>query len=235
MNNTPPTYWWFYDAFYLDVGPMVLVWAELMEPDDPIMVDMVDYFREGPNHRLWSGGIHGASADRGILIREMSSCEPYYSWNVHYSWKLGDRQRFLEAMYSLMAGAISQNTFISCEHRHAVQGTLFSFPLAFYLAKLSVIDDQISYGDLHLMRLCPHAWISSEEETRFEKMPTEFGPVNLKFRRSNDGKTLNVSFSAEWREKPGKVILHVPQIPGLQKIVVNGKSYRGVKVINLNK
>jgi hypothetical protein len=229
MSNAP----YFCQEFYLDGGPMVLVWAELMEPDDPIMVDVIDFFREGPNRRLGNGGILHAAGDRPLLIHEMSTCEPCYSWNVFYNWKLGDRQRFLEGMYSLIAGALSQNTYIACEHRHAVQGCVGI--LGFYLAKLSVIDDQISDGDLHLMRLCPHAWITSKEETRFEKMPTEFGPVNLKFRRSADGKTLNVSFSAEWREKPRKIILHVPQMPGLEKTVVNGKTYKGVNTeINLN-
>ena len=231
MSNAPMKYHIYNDAFYLDTGPMVLVWAELMDPDDPIMVDIVDFFREGPNWKLWKTMYH--AIDRALLVHEMSTCEPCYSWNIFHSWKLGDRQRFLEGMYSIMVGAISQNTYISCEHREGIQGNLFAFPLAFYLAKLSVIDDQISYGDLHLMRLCPHAWISSKEETRFEKMPTEFGPVNLKFRRSDDGKTLHVTFSADWREKPRKIILHVPQMPGLETIVVNGKSYSGVKEINL--
>jgi len=221
--------------FYLDCGPMVLVWAELMEPDDPIMIDAVDFFREGPNWKLWNGNrMFHSAVDASLLIHEMSTHEPCYSWNVFHTWKLGDRQRFLEGMYSIMVGANSQNTYISSESRHAVQGNLFSSPLAFYLAKLSVIDDQISYGDLHLMRLCPHAWITAKEETRFEKMPTEFGPVNLKFRRSDDGKTLNVLFSADWREKPRKIILHVPQMPGLKKIVVNGKRYSGVKEIVLS-
>jgi len=221
-------------VFYLDCGPMVLVWAELMEPDDPLMVDTIDFFREGPNWKLSTGNsmFHNA-VDGSVLIHEMATCEPCYSWNVFHTWKLGDRQKFLEGMYSLLVGANSQNTYISCEHRHAVQGTLFASPLAIYLARLAVIDDQISYGDLHLMRLCPHAWITSEEETVFEKMPTEFGPVNLKFRRSADGKTLDVAFSADWREKPNKIILHVPQMPGLEKIVINGKSYSGVKEINL--
>jgi len=224
-------------VFYLDCGPLILVWAELLEPDDPLMVDTMDFFREGPNWKLSTAThsnsvIHNA-VDGPLLVHEMSTCEPCYSWNVFHTWKLGDRQKFLEGMYSIMVGAQSQNTYIGCEHRHAIQGIVSTFALPFYLARLSVIDDQISYGDLHLMRLCPHAWISSEEETVFEKMPTEFGPVNLKFRRSTDGKTLDVSFSANWREKPRKIILHVPQMPGLEKIVVNGKAFSGVKEIRL--
>ncbi len=231
MNNEPMRYHLYNDAFYLDTGPMSLVWAELLEADDPIMVDIVDFFREGPNHRLWETMPH--AVDRAILVHEMSSCEPCYSWNLFHSWKLADRGRYLEGMYSIMVGAISQNTYISCEHRGGIQGNLFAFPLAFYLAKLSVIDDQISYGDLHLLRLCPQAWITSAEDTRFENMPTEFGPVDLKFRLSEDGKTLDVSFGADWRSAPRKVVLHVPQMPGLKNVVVNGVSYSGKEQIEL--
>ena len=136
-------------------------------------------------------------------------------------------------MYSILVGAISQNTFISCEHRSGIQGNLFAFPVAFYLAKLSVIDDQISQGDLHLLRLCPKAWIRTDDECRFEQIPTEFGPVNMKFHLTDDAKTLLLSFSGKWREKPGHLVLHVPQLPGLENIVVNGKDYGLPQTINL--
>jgi hypothetical protein len=53
-------------------------------------------------------------------------------------------------------------------------------------------------------------------------MPTLYGPVNLRFRLSDDRKTLSVSFSAEWREKPRKIILHTPPL-ALTHVIVNGK------------
>lgn len=231
MTNAPMKYHIYNDAFYLDTGPLVLVWAGLMDAEDPIMVDLADFFREGPNHRLWEPMYH--AIDRAILVHEMSSCEPCYSWNIFHSWQTGDRRRYLEGMYSILVGAISQNTYISCEHREGIQGNLFAFPLAFYLAKLSVIDDQIANGDLHLLRFCPHAWITPDEETRFERMPTEFGPVDLMFRLSEDRKRLDVTFRADWREKPHRLILHAPQLPGLERIAVNGRDYEPTKEITL--
>ncbi|MCF0178208.1 MAG: hypothetical protein HUJ90_06235 [Bacteroidales bacterium] len=231
MTNEPMKYHLYNDAFYLDTGPLALVWAGLMEADDPIMEDLVDFFKEGPDLRLWEPMFH--AVDRAILIHEISSCEPCYSWNIFHSWKKGDRHKFLEGMYSILVGAISQNTFISCEHRSGIQGNLFAFPVAFYLAKLSVIDDQISQGDLHLLRLCPKAWIRTDDECRFEQIPTEFGPVNMKFHLTDDAKTLLLSFSGKWREKPGHLVLHVPQLPGLENIVVNGKDYGLPQTINL--
>ena len=211
------------DAFYLDTGPMCLVWGGLMEPDDPIMQDVTAFFREGPNWELrkpfpWS-------CDRPVLEHEMSSCEPCYSYNCFHSWKAGDRDRFLEAMYSVLVGGISQNTFISCEHRHGMQAMQSAFALGFYLARLSVIDEQIVPGDLHLLRFCPLAWLRSDRPARFLRMPTEFGPVDLTAQLSKDGKTLEVSLKGDWRERPGEVVLHVPPVPGLRKVSVNGRRY----------
>ena len=128
-------------------------------------------------------------------------------------------------MYSLFVGGISPQTYINGEHRHGMYGTVFVAPLMTWCLRQSVIDDALKEKEIHLLRLCPVAWISSEEETVFEKMPTEYGQVNLRFKLSKDKKTLNVSFSGNWNEKPAKVILHTPPIPGLNKIVFNGKSY----------
>src|SRR5690606_36052398 len=162
---------------------------------------------------------------RPWLDREISTCEPCYSWNVFHSWQLNDRAKFLEGMYSLYAGALSQNTYISCEHRHGIQGNLFATPLAVYLSRLAVIDDQIEADTLHIMRICPLAWVSSEKETVFDNMPTEYGPVDLRFMRSADGKNLAIEFEGKWRDKPKQVIVHVPPVPGLTSVTVNNQQY----------
>jgi hypothetical protein len=211
----------FSDAFYLDTGPLILVWAGLMDADDPIMIDMVDFFRSGPNKKYYTP-IYNCIW-RPSLQHEMSTCEPCYSWNIFHSWQLGDRQRFLEGMYSLFVGALSQNTYISCEHRHGIHGNLFVGPIASYLAKLAVVDDQITEGELHLLRLCPQAWVSSEEESIIENIPTEYGQINLRFCKSKDGKTLYLTFSPRWRDKVPKVILF--PVIGIEKIVVNNRIY----------
>lgn len=213
----------FADAFYLDGGPMVLVWGGLMDADDPIMMDVVDFFREGPNARYYTPVYN--CIWRPSLQHEISTCEPCYSWNVFHSWQLGDRRKFLEGMYSLFVGALSQNTYISCEHRHGIQGQLIITGLGFRLAKLAVIDDQLKEGELHLLRLCPLAWISPEEESIMDNMPTEYGTVSLKFGKSADGKTLRIKFDADWRGHAPKVIIHGVPDPEIKKIVINDKSY----------
>lgn len=226
MSLEAPPHHIFSDAFYLDTGPMALVWAGLMDADDPIMSDTVAFFRNGPNERLM--GMTPHALWRPYLIHEMSTCEPCYSWNMIHSWQLNDRQHFFEGMYSLYMGALSQNTYISCEHRHGIQGNLFATPLAFYLSRLAVIDDQLTSNELHLLRLCPLAWISTNEETVFEQMPTRFGKVGISFRKTENQENLIVKLTVQFNEQPRRILLHVPPVPGLKKVILNGRTY-GVK------
>jgi hypothetical protein len=209
-------------AFLLDTGPLVLPWAGLVDADDPSMVAFADFFRVGPNRQLRAAV--PSNLDRAVLTHEISSCEPCYSWNIVNSWRTGDRRHFLEGMYALLTGAISNQTFVNCEHRNAMYGNVFAAPLMTWSIRQSVIDDQLADGELHLLRLAPLAWVSSEQETVFENMPTEYGPVDLRWRLSQDGHTLDITFKGRWRQKPGKVVVHAPPVPGLKTLVINGQA-----------
>jgi hypothetical protein len=172
------------------------------------MRDAVDFLREGPHTR--DGGAVGNWHSSPRLIHEMSSAEPCYSWNVFHSWQLADRERFLEGMYSVFAGALARTTHVSCETRGGITENVFAGTLAVDLARRAVVDDEIEPGSLHLMRLTPLAWISRTEQTRFENMPSEFGPVTIKWQLSADGRTLNVDYKPEFRRPPKVVQLHLP-------------------------
>jgi hypothetical protein len=208
-------------AFYLDTGPLFLVFAGLMNANDPLMADARAWFREGPQRRFhrWDSNCWQVP----VLDHEMSSCEPCYSWNLFHSWQLGDRERFLEGLYSLFAGSISRKTRVSCETRGGVTGTVFAAPLAIYLARLAVIDETWREGELHLLRLMPLAWLVEGRPATFDRVPTELGPVSLSCRLAGGGKRLEVAFEPRFRRRPRSVILHVPPVAGLQKVVVNGR------------
>lgn len=204
-------------GFYLDAGPLFLVFAGLLPASDPLMRDTLAWFREGPQTEFFRKDTNCWQVP--VLHREMSSCEPCYSWNMFHSWQLGDREAFLTGMYSLFAGALSRQTWISCETRGGMTGNVFAAPLAIYLMRLSMIDDQIEPGELHLLRLASPVWLASGESCEFVHMPTEYGPVTLKTRVSRGGQ-LKVEFTGEFRRLPGKKVLHIP--PGVKGVTVNG-------------
>jgi hypothetical protein len=96
--------------------------------------------------------------------------------------------------------------------------------LPLYLARLSVIDDQIKENELHLLRLIPLAWVQTAKETKFENMPTEFGPATVRVKLSKDKKKLQVIFKEKFWEQPKRIILHVPPLKGLRQITLNNKN-----------
>ncbi|MCX6376770.1 MAG: hypothetical protein NTU88_12180, partial [Armatimonadetes bacterium] len=215
--------WQFRFLFYLDTGPMHLVFAGLMDADDPLMKDALAWYREGPPTKLYRP--YGDLAHVPSLRYEMSSWECCYSWNVYHSWQLGDRQRFLEGMYSQFAGAMSQQTYTVCESRGGITGNIFWIP-AMTLARLAVIDDEIAANELHLLRLVPLAWLRTDKESKFENMPTKFGPVTLGVKLSPTGDQLQVWFSVRPHSTlrtPHSTLLHIPPVPGLKTITLNGK------------
>jgi hypothetical protein len=207
-------------AFYLDTGPLFLVFAGLLDADDPLMTSSLLWFRQGPQRRLYR--YDSQCLQVPSLQHEMSSCEPIYSFNLFHSHQAGDREKFLEGLYSLLAGGISRKTFISCETRGGQAGNLFTASLALPLMRLAVIDDWVKDGELHLLRLVPLAWLSPERQTVWENAPTEFGPVDLRFGLSRDGKTLSVKFNPRFRGAPRRILLHVPPVEHLVKVTFNG-------------
>jgi hypothetical protein len=208
------------DECYLDSGPLFLVFAGLLDANDELMRSALLWFREGPQTQFYrrDSNCHQVAC----LDHEMSSGEPCYSWNVFHSHQLGDRLKFLEGMYSLFAGCVSRKTFTMCENRGGIYGMTPAL-LPVYLARLSVIDDQLKEGELHLLRLVPLAWLRSDRATEFKEMPTEFGPVTLEFKLSSDERTLRVSFGPRFRITPKRIVFHIPPKEGLRRITLNGR------------
>ena len=217
--------WQWRFLFYLDTGPMHLVFSELMDASDPLMRDAVAWYREGPPSKMYRE--YGDLTHVPSLRYEMSSWECCYSWNVYHNWQLGDRRHFLEGLYSQFAGAMSQQTYTVCESRGGITSGIFWIP-GFQIARLAVIDDEIEEGKLHLLRLCPLAWLEGKG-SNFENIPTRFGPVDLHIRLNPAGDQLQVSYFARPPSAfrtPRSTILHIPPVPGLKSIMLNGNALK---------
>jgi hypothetical protein len=207
--------------FYLDTGPLNLVFAGLLEARDPLMQSALAWFRAGPVQDFARFG--GSFNQMPFLRYEMSSCIPGYSWNVFCNHQLGDRRHFLEGLYSQFAGAISRQTRTVCETRQGITGRITHADTPFYLARLAVVDDLVAEHELHLLRLCPLAWISRTREARCENMPTAFGPITLRWQLAADGRSLRVDYQARFHTRPRGVLLHVPPVAGLESVILNGR------------
>ncbi|MHC4444044.1 MAG: hypothetical protein ACYTF1_01505 [Planctomycetota bacterium] len=210
--------------FYLDTGPLFLVYAGLLDADDPLMRSTLQYFREGPNTKKYD--LNGHMRQPVSLHHEISSCECAYSWNVLHPHQTGDRYKYFEGMYSLFTGALSRQTYIGCEHRGGISGTPVSASLPIHLARLAVIDDQLDHERLHLLRMIPLAWLKADKPTIFERIATEFGPVTVRFQLQDEGKSLKVAFEPKFRYKPKQVLLHIPPLASIREAVINEQTFK---------
>ncbi|GMU22201.1 MAG: hypothetical protein AMXMBFR13_22890 [Phycisphaerae bacterium] len=206
-------------GFYLDTGPLFLVYAGLLNADDPLMQSALMFFREGPNHVTFDR--HGHFEQPPVLIHELSSCEPPASFNLFHSHQLADRYKYFEGLYSQLTGAHSQQTYTACETRGGITGLCGH--IGIYGLRLAVVDDWVEADALHLLRLVPLAWLSEKQPARFERIPTIHGPVTVRFKLLRNGAALHVEYAAKFHHAPQRILLHVPPLKSLTTVTVNGR------------
>jgi RNA polymerase sigma factor (sigma-70 family) len=201
-----------------DLSPLCLAALGVLAADDPLMQAAMARSRA----QLGEPG----SGPRREGLRAMRLRAYQYTWSAFSAHRSGDRATFLEGMYGIIAASVAPQTFAPLEAIEGgwIPGIAPGPAAAIEAARLAVIDDQIAPGELHLLRLVPRAWVQPDHQTRFERMPTEFGPVTLAFSLSHDGTTLDVRFDPAYRERPTRVHLHVPPIPGLARVILNGEA-----------
>ena len=212
-------------AFSLDTGALILVFSGLMRASDPVMRDALAWFREGPHakHLRRESDCWQLPA----LDHEISSCEPFASFNGFHSLQSGDKPRFLEGLYSLYAGAFSRQTWIGCESRGGMTGQAGHLPV--YLSRQALLDDTTRENELHVLRMVPPEWLKSPGLT-LDRMPTEHGPVSLKAVLSRSGDRLDIEYKPRFFAPPRKAVLHIPGLPGLKRTRLNGRNVKGPRV-----
>jgi len=166
-----------------------------------------------------------------VLDHEVSSCEPCYSWVQYHTLELGDRHRFTMGLYGLLAGGASQRTFVSSETWEAIFGA--SFTTAAFVDPMIQSTLEERGDELHVLRMTPLAFLGSGGFS-WKEAPTIFGPTSIGARLDQDRTRLDIEFTPPVRNPPKAIYLHVPPVPGLRLVTLNGKALDpSVKVIRL--
>ncbi|MBI4027056.1 MAG: hypothetical protein HY360_18875 [Verrucomicrobia bacterium] len=205
-------------AFNLDTGACVLVFGGLFPASDPIMQASLRWLREGPQTRLFRE--FASPFQTPMLVKEISSCEPCYSWNLFHTFDLGDRERFSMGLYSLFAAGACRRNFVSCETREGVSGNCFTHGLALMLLRMSVVHEEADA--LHLLRMTPLRFFR-EGGFEWKNVATWFGEISIAAHYDDASKTLQVRYRKPSRSKPGRTILHLPSWDGISRVILNGK------------
>jgi len=85
--------------------------------------------------------------------------------------------------------------------------------------------------ELHLLPGVPRSWTRRGAVTRLHDVPTQFGPVSIVLRMSDDGQRATVELTSPRREPPRKIVLHLESFAGdLKTATLNGRPI-GVDVV----
>lgn len=91
------------------------------------------------------------------------------------------------------------------------------------LRKMFVREEQQT---LHLLSALSPAWIGAGKTLIVNRVPTEFGSLNLAIYQPDD-RHAHIKLESIWRHKPQSLVLHLPWFMRIQKILIAGKQVYG--------
>jgi hypothetical protein len=205
---------------YLDSGPMLLGVVGLVDPKDETMTWAMQWLTDGPETHT-NPDWHDWSLPT-FLRFEMSSLEPCYSWNIYLRFLRGEREKFLEGLYSLAAGSVTRKFRGGVEHRNGIQAVpVTNAVFDNHLRNLLVFENESGQG-IDLLRNSPVAWLRPQKRIRVERAETYFGP--LSYNVVSFGARIEAEVKSPSRTPPRwiRLWLNHPEGKALSAVTVNG-------------
>jgi hypothetical protein len=158
------------------------------------------------------------------LRYEMSSLEPCYSWNIYLRFLRGERERFLEGVYSLAAGSVTRKFLGGVEHRNGIQAVpTTNAVLDSHLRNMLVFEDQSGQG-IDLLRNSPIAWLGPEKRIRVQRAETYFGPLSYTVLSTGARIEADIETPSRMPMEWIRLWLNQPEGKALRSVTIDGKT-----------
>jgi hypothetical protein len=188
------------------LGPMHLVFCEVLTPDDAVTGELLDYHTE-----LFYRGNAALS-------------QPYYSRHDWVQLKRGMIKPFLKTWYMAFAGLADRETYTFWEHVHHVSEHKTHEEAWFLMATrwmLFLEEEQT----LKLLSGVPRKWLESGKTISLDRVSTYFGPLSVKVESQEQSNRIEAVVTCEDDRKPETVVLRLPHPDGKQPRSVEGGRY----------
>ena len=188
------------------LGPLYLVFAEILDPREEASKMMLDYHCEL------------------FYQRNSAFSQPYYSRHAWLLLKRGLVKPFLKTYYTTMSALADRETYTFWEHLYHASPHKTHEEGWFLMQTRWML--YMEEGDtLLLLPGIPRKWLEKGKEINLEEMASYFGPVSVHVVSDLENRTIRADIRCLTDRKPGTVILRVPH-PGYQKAVaVSGGIY----------
>ena len=188
------------------LGPMYLVFCEVIEPDEPAARMLLDYHSE-------------------LMFQENSAfSQPYYSRHNWYQAKTDMVKPFLSTYYHTVAPHADRQTYTFWEHMYKLSAHKTHEEANFLMETRWVLYMEDA-DTLHLFRVAPRAWFADGERIDLEGVRSYFGRIDARVRSHVGEGYIEATVTCDPERKPSRLAVRLPHPQGKKPVRVTGGRY----------
>lgn len=188
------------------LGPLYLVFCEVLDPSEPASKNMLSYHSE-----LFYQGNTAFS-------------QPYYSRHNWLQARLGMVKPFLNTYYYTVSAHADRETYTFWEHMFRVSPHK-THEEAWFLMETRWMLYMENGDTLSLFRTIPRKWLEDGKTITLNGVCSYFGKLKVKAASQVNKGFIEVTVSGVFRSKPRIVTVHLPHPQGKEPVKVTGGIY----------
>ena len=188
------------------LGPMYLVFCEVIEPDEPAARMLLDYHSE-------------------LMFQENSAfSQPYYSRHNWYQAKTDMVKPFLSTYYHTVAPHADRQTYTFWEHMYKLSAHK-THEEANFLMETRWMLYMEDADTLHLFRVAPRAWFADGERIDLEGVRSYFGRIDARVRSHVGEGYIEATVTCDPERKPSRLAVRLPHPQSKKPVRITGGRY----------
>lgn len=188
------------------LGPMYLVFCEVLDPHEPAAKTLLNYHSE-------------------LFYQENSAfSQPYYSRHNWMQAKLGMTKPFLSTYYHTFVAHADRETYTFWEHLFKVSPHK-THEEAWFLMETRWMLYLEDGSTLRLFNTIPRQWLEQGKNVTLNNVRSYFGPITANVLSDVEKGSITATVSCMDTHKPNEVLIRIPHPAGKKPVNVTGGIY----------
>ena len=188
------------------LGPLYLVFCEVLTVDEPASKMMLDYQSEL------------------FFQNNAAFSQPYYSRHNWNQAKLGMVKPFLKTYYNTFSALADRETYTFWEHLYHASPHK-THEEAWFLMETRWMLYMEDGSTLRLLNTIPREWMEDGKTIELNDVQSYFGPLNVKVKSGIKQGYIEASIECNSDRKPGEVSIRIPHPDCKKAVKVTGGEY----------
>lgn len=188
------------------VGPMYLVFQEVINPTEPVADFLLNYHCEM------------------MFERNVALSQPYYSRHPWIHLKRNEVKPFLEAYYNGFSGMADRETYTFWEHFHHITAHK-THEEAWFLMQTRWMLYMEEKDNLKVFPGIPREWMENGKSIELKDASSYFGPISVRAESKLDQGYIHVQIICDTDRRPAAVEIRLPHPEGKPAVEVTAGIY----------